>query len=280
MRLPLLAALFAAIGLATAAAPPPAPKKEIPNAKKGESTEAKEPAPGENLVPNGDFEEGDISPKGWQSVDNLCAYWVKDSDPKHGKVMKFDTDVYQREAYDWWVKLAKGASPLNAPKKTQPVGDKYDTIAGLDGAWFWSDYIPVKKGRAYWFTLDVKGPGIMTWLVGYKEKGGTAFGSEAKAFQEVLQEAKTGKPPDRGRNFESIIAKYVWRGQMQAGGSGEWKTYSRRNMPFRPTISAGRPNGVKYIRVLLYPFWPPGDYYVDNVKVVELPDDDPRVKGK
>jgi hypothetical protein len=242
-----------------------------------------EPKVGANLVPNGDFEEGDpaIGPKHWQKIDNLCWFWVKDPDPKRGMVMKFDTDVYQKEAYAWWVQIAKGASPLRAPRKTPTTGDKYDTIAGLDGAWFWSDYIPVKRGKSYWFTLDVKGPEIMTWLVGYPEKGSTDFGSEAKAFVEVLQEATTGKKPDRGRNFESIIAKYVWRGQLKAAGGGPdgWRTNSRREMPFRPTISAGRPNGVKYVRVLLYPYWPPGEYFVDNVKLVELADDDPRARS-
>jgi hypothetical protein len=33
---------------------------------------------------------------------------------------------------------------------------------------------------------------------------------------------------------------------------------------------------VKYVRVLLYPFWPPGEYFVDNVRLVEY---DPEVHG-
>jgi hypothetical protein len=31
---------------------------------------------------------------------------------------------------------------------------------------------------------------------------------------------------------------------------------------------------VKYVRVLVLPFWPPGEYYLDNVKLVEVPDPD------
>ena len=43
-----------------------------------------------------------------------------------------------------------------------------DTLAGNDGVWYWSDYIPVKKGKAYWLTVDAKGPGpIMLWLHGF-----------------------------------------------------------------------------------------------------------------
>src|SRR5689334_10838996 len=71
----------------------------------------------ENFVPNGDFEEGDATPAGWQTVDGLSSFWVKDEDPAHGKVIRLDTDVLQSQAYDWWVKIAKGAAAKDAPAK-------------------------------------------------------------------------------------------------------------------------------------------------------------------
>ncbi|HEY7315654.1 MAG TPA: hypothetical protein VH643_40370 [Gemmataceae bacterium] len=251
----LVFAATAALGLTVAAEP-----------EKPKATEEKKDT---NLVANGDFESGEITPTGWQTIDGLSTFWVKDDDPKHGKVIKFDTDVYQSQAYEWWVKIAKGTSPKDAPKKKPTTGDKYDTLAGLDGVWFWSDYIPVKQGQAYWLTLDVKGPGILVWLVGYPEKGSTAFGSENGAFQDALKEGLTKKPVEKKRGHDPFIHKYVWKGQMAAGGSNEWKTYSRRKLPFRPTVSADKPNGVKFVRVMIYPFWPPATYYVDNVKLVE-----------
>src|SRR4051794_26172606 len=70
-----------------------------------------------NLVPNGDFEEGKGTPTGWQAVDGLTTFWVKDPDPRHGKVIKFDTDVYQKQGYEWWVKIARGARAKDAPRK-------------------------------------------------------------------------------------------------------------------------------------------------------------------
>ncbi len=222
-----------------------------------------------NLVPNGDFEEGKDTPTGWQTIDGLSTFWVKDDDAEHGKVIKFDTDILQSQAYDWWVKLVKGAAPKDAPKKLQTKEPKYDTLAGNDGVWFWSDYIPVEEGKDYWLTVDVKGPGILVWLVGYPEKGSTAFGSENGAFQDVKKEGLTRKPVEKKRGHDPFIHKYVWKGQMAAGGANEWKTYSRREKPFRPTLSADRPNGVKFVRVMLYPFWPPATYYVDNVKLTE-----------
>jgi len=218
-----------------------------------------------NLLPNGEFESGDGSPADWQSIDGLSSFWVDDDDPQRGKVMKFDTDVLQSQAYKWWEQIVAGAKAVDAPPKLPTVEPKYDTLAGLDGVWFYSDYVPVERNKAYWLTLDVKGPEIMVWLIGYPEKPDTTFGADQGALQQFLQESKgTAEPQKRGRR--AFIHKYTWKGQMKAGGSNEWKTYSRREMPFEPTKNT--PN-VRYVRVLVYPYWPPGLYYVDSVKLVE-----------
>ena len=132
----------------------------------------------ENLVPNGDFDLGEITPKHWQTIDGLSTFWVADADPKRGRVLKFDTDVQQAQAYVWWKKISEGTSPLGAPKKLPTVEPKYDTLAGLDGVWFWSDAIPVEKGAEYWLTLDAKGAGMLVWLVGYPEQPDCSFAAE------------------------------------------------------------------------------------------------------
>ncbi len=222
-----------------------------------------------NLVPNGDFESGVVTPTGWQRTDGLSSFWVKDADPAHGKVLKFDTDVRQSQGYDWWTKIARGASSKDAPKKLPTVEPKYDTLAGNDGVWFWSDPFPLKKGKAYWLTVDAKGPGLLIWLVGYPTKPKTTFGADEPAFLEAMHERLTGKPVNRQRGHRVFIHSYIWKGQMAAGGSDSWKTYSRRAQPFRPT--AVTPN-VGYGRILLLPTWPPGTYYVDNVRLVEVKD--------
>jgi hypothetical protein len=267
--------LALALVAAVAMAQPPGKKGPKPPSKEEAQANAQPPKikPGaKNLIPNGDFEEGDLSPKGWQTIDGLSTFWVKDKDPARGKVLKFDTDILQSQAYEWWPKIALGkATAKNAPKKLPTVEPKYDTLAGNDGVWYWSDPVSIEKGKSYWLTLDVKGPPILVWLVGYPEKPSTAFGADNGAFQDVLKEFVTGKPVEKKRDFEPFIHKYVWKGQMAAGGADEWKTYSRRAKPFRPT--AVTPN-VKYVRVMIYPFWPPGEYYVDNVRLVEVEDND------
>lgn len=228
---------------------------------------------GKNLLFNGDFEIGEATPRGWQTIDGLTTFYVQDEDPKRGKVIRVDTDVYQKQGYDWWTKIAQGASPKDAPPKTVTEGSKYDTLAGLDGIWFWSDPVEIKKGQAYWLTVDAKGPGggMLTWLVGYPQKPETSFGADAGAFQEAMKERVTGKPADRGRDFEPFLKKYVFRGQLSLAGSSadEWRTFQRREKPFRPTSVTP---DVKYVRVLLYAFWPPGIYHFDNVRLTEYDD--------
>ncbi len=236
------------------------------------AADSPKPDPGagkSNLIPNGDFETGDLTPEGWQSVDGLSSFYVTDDDPKHGKVVKFDSDVLQSQAYEWWTKIADGASPKDAPQKLPTVEPKYDTLAGLDGVWYWSDFIPVEPGKAYWLTIDVKGPGILTWLVGYPEKGSTAFGAEAGAFLEYRRNKKLPMPEFKGRNHTPTLHNYVWKGQLAAGGSDGWKTYSRREKPFRPTAATPK---VRFVRVLVFPFWPPATTSIDNVRLTEVPE--------
>ena len=225
-----------------------------------------------NMVPNGDFEEGKITPVHWQTTDGLSSFWVKDKDPNRGMVLKFDTDVRQSQGYDWWFKIAKGASPRDAPAKIPTVEPKYDTLAGLDGVWYWSDAIPIEKRKQYWLTLEAKGAGMLVWLVGYPEKPDVSFAADAGAVKQYFEKVK-GTAPANVRMRTAFIRKNTWKGQLKIGASKDWQTFSRRAKPFHPTKYTPT---VKYVRVLLYPFWPPGEYYVDNVRLVEY---DPEIHG-
>jgi hypothetical protein len=86
----------------------------------------------------------------------------------------------------------------------------------------------------------------------------------------VLREKVTGKPRPNKRGFDGIIHNYSWKGQLAVGASNEWKTFSRRKMPFRPTKRRPGFPAVHFVRVMVLPTWPPGEYYLDNVKLVEV----------
>jgi hypothetical protein len=250
----------------------------------GVSLPADEPQVGEadtatvNVLANGDFEDGGETPKSWQTIDGLSSFYVTDPDPKHNKVIKLDTDVGQVQAYDWWCEIARGASPKKAPAKRPASGNKSDTLAGTDGAWFWSDPFPITKGKSYRLTIDVKGPEMLAWLVGYAEKPDTSFGADEPTFQEHLKAKQAGKPAPTGRNRDAFQLQHAYRGQMKAGGDAkEWKTYTRDVRPFRPTVVTPT---VKWGRILLLPTKPAGEYYIDNVKVIEMSEMDTEKDGK
>src|SRR5262249_8830119 len=137
---------------------------------------------------------------------------------------------------------------------------------------YWSDFIPVQKGKAYWLTIDVKGePDVMAWLVGYEKKESTSFGADAGAFQEYRKEKTTGKPKENKRLFEGFINKYTWRGQLNNRYAKKlpngWRQMTRNKLPFRPTKFTPK---VKFVRVLILPSWPPGVCYIDNVRLTEV----------
>jgi hypothetical protein len=219
-----------------------------------------------NLVVNGDFEQGEATPTGWQAVDGLSSFWVDDPDGQRGKVLKLDTDVLQSQAYEWWAQVREGAAAAAAPSKLPTIEPKYDTLAGLDGVWFWSDAIPVEKGKQYWLTVDVKGPGMKVLMRGYPQQPDLAFGADEGAFIGYLQKQAGTFKNERGR--KAFIKKYNWDSWMKAGGGDGWQTYARREKPFSPTKNT--PN-VRYLRIMLYPYWPPGVYYIDNVRLTEYP---------
>jgi hypothetical protein len=237
-------------------APPPAESSDDPHRF----------ALGENLLANGDFEQGEGSqPLAWQTVDGLSSFWVEDADPDHGKVMKLDTDVLQTQAYQWWERLLAGSTAEEAPLKALTVEPKYDTLAGLDGVWFWSDPVPVERGKQYWLTVDVKGPGMKVFMRGYPKEPDLAFGADEGALQGYLLKQRGEFRNERGRRL--FRHQYVWDSWFPAGGDTQnWRTYSRREKPFSPTKNT--PN-VKYVRVMLYPYWPPAVYHIDNVRLTE-----------
>ena len=267
----LLSALFSVLAGLLAFAPaqrpenPPPPHKEA-----GNQTDRVVPASLVNLVPNGDFEKGSSSPDHWQQVDGLTTFWVDHPDRQRGKVIRFDTDVLQSQAYDWWVKLAQGAKASDAPGKLPTAEPKSNTLAGLEGVWFWSDFIPIEAGKSYWLTLDVQGtPDVMAWLVGYEKKGSTAFGADAVAFQEYLRDRTSKSRPEK-RDPELLLRAFRYRGLLDGRHArpleNGWRRWQRERLPFSPTAKTPK---VRYVRILVLPSWPPGICYLDNVQLTE-----------
>lgn len=210
-----------------------------------------------NLVRNGGFESGDKCPDGWliryarvdlsnltdiRALDNLTLFWEAKAGPT-GKCIRMDTDVIQKEVHRRMEALI--ADP-DAPRwtKTPTRPPKYDTAAGLEGVMFYSDPIPVEKGKFYRMLVDAmaRTKGVPMMFVRGYGMAKTAKGKQVK---------------------KKLYDTYV---SCRFTTQGRWQHFEQN---FCPT---DRTPAVTEIRVMLYAYWPPGLYYWDNVAIAEVPE--------
>jgi hypothetical protein len=106
---------------------------------------------------------------------------------------------------------------------------------------------------------------------GYVDKPPLSFADECPSVQEQFRIAR-GEPlqDEKGRPIKYRL-RYLYTTKFTAGGSDQWKTYTH----IKPRNPTGRDitEDVKYIRICIYPYWPPAEYWFDNVRVVEVPPD-------
>jgi hypothetical protein len=194
-----------------------------------------------NLLVNGDFEQGDKNPVGWEPVDGLSSFWVSAPD-RDGKCIKFDTDVNWEQWKAWRKKFTLGTDEA-PPAPIRGTGPKYDTVGAFHGAALYTaDFIPVKKGQTYRISYDFRG-----------RMAGDLF------FAKVFVKGYAQYPDERREVYRAYKSCRV-----KADGR-EWEHFTRA---FNPTAAAP---DVQWIKVELYCYWPPGVYYFDNVHLCEEP---------
>lgn len=258
------------------ASPLHAADKVTPPPLVADTTRGQPPAGAINLLPTGDFEAADESgesPKGWQVVDGLVWQWVTDTDvPERGKILRINTDVNQSQAYQWWAKRYVHNAPLaDAPAREATKPPRYDTIGGIDGGFYWSAFFPIQKGKAYKLYIDAKGPPSKVFLRGYVKELTVSFADENPAAQAVLRKARNEPETDANGRPVRYRLRYKYTTWFAVGGSDKWETYTHIK-PRHPT-SREITEDVRYLRVMIYPYWPAGVYDYDNVRVVEVEPD-------
>lgn len=200
---------------------------------------------GRNLVKGGDFERGDRkSPAGWQRPDGLTSFWVK-ADRKHGRSIRIDTDVlnsqFRAREDEMQKALEEKREPAPPPTKKPTRPPKYDTVAGNDGVHFVSDRIPIDPAKHYRLEVDARVEGKAApkvWIKGYA----------------------------RIRSRGGVRDRIVWKKALDCvGADREWSTFTT---VFPRTTRI--PARVEYVRIQLYPYWPPAVYWFDNVRLTEI----------
>ncbi len=211
---------------------------------------------GRMLSKNPGFEEGEgETPTGWERIDGLTAFWLDDpTGAGRGKVIKMDTRMVQTQADEWWAKWRAGAPASKAPKPIFAKPPAYDSVGGLHGAHYYSDYFEIVPGKRYRVLADFKGKTTDFFFAKVFVKG---YGMVPPTVRE--------REPQR---------REIWRTYLACRNfENTWKHYSETfTIPERGVrMSNVATVHVKWIRIIPYAYWPPGTFYWDNVKVVEEP---------
>jgi len=190
---------------------------------------------GENLLPNGNFDEGEGNATNWEKPDGLTSFWA--SEEGRGRVLKMDTRVSNDQVLEWKNKR-KIDSTLKPPEPIFPK-EPLQTVANetVEGVALDSIMMTVKRGQNYKLSVDYKGKlSPIIWIKGFR------------------------KHPRKDFYTNSYQTRLVPEG----GTENEWKTYS---IGFNPTERS--PETIK-MKVRIHPYWPPAVYYFDNVRVEEI----------
>jgi hypothetical protein len=220
--------------------------------------------PAELRVLNGDFEAELIleggrkgSPTGWDRVDGLTTFWVEDPFPGPdgrvpGRVIKMDSDVLESE---WLKRRQEIAEDPDSKPWTKTLVDpkqQYATVGATYGVSYYSAPIQIRKGQAYRLSLDFracaqKGGQSKVWVRGYGRLE-TGDGKEWRRIYDSLHTLRTDDP--------------------------KWHRYTNVFHPTKNTPSVQR------VRVMLYSYWPRGEYRWDNVGIVPITDEEYRKARK
>jgi len=201
-----------------------------------------------NLVRNSGFEEGARYPANWTRPDDLASFWVAD-DIRGGKCLKTYTRIHIND-YDKRVEQMKLENPPPPDPPRVVKGPGYDTVGGLDGVTIWSDYIDCKPGMRYTLNADVR-----------------SEGGKPKIFVKGYSELPT-EIDDNGKAKTVLIRRVTFKTYIDCDGGKDWKTST---ITFCPTHER---SDVKWMRIMIFAYWPPQNYWFDNIKLFEAGLDD------
>jgi len=223
---------------------------------------------------NGTFDAGKL---GWEEPDRVGTFLVK-GPAGRGTILRVRTDLARDPWYEWRRKWRLGLANLNTPPNV-PRDTSYSCVGGLEGVHYRSDYIKAIPGWRYWLVADVISlGGSMIFIKGFIDwtNPDDVDGLPERSLVERKLTAQSFANLPEARRREIIIAdakahperyrREVYRWYLNCGGSGDWKHVAA---PFPPR--GGLMDRVQWFRIEIYSFWPPGEYFYDNVFVYKMP---------
>lgn len=185
---------------------------------------------GENLLPNGSFDEGGKEALHWEKTDNLTSFWRNDG--QRGRILELDTRPDRKQVLAYW-KERKRNPDVSAPKAVIPE-EPLKSIGSNEGTALDSMLLDVKPGQDYKLSVDYRGAGTpFVWIKGFM----------------IHPKRKT------------LTDCYQTRLAPPGGAADRWRSCS---ITFRPTLQTVK------MKVRIYAYWPAGVYWFDNVRLEEI----------
>lgn len=229
-----------------------------------ESAEALTLPGGPNLLANGSFEDGRYWPHPWDPCDKLGTVWA-DGGTDGRKCIRLDTNILESQWLPWNEQVLgiarkmdeagavgtqeSATDPIpNPPERLPTKPPYYDTVGGLHGIHYRSEFIWVEPGAIYRISIDARNSG----------KGDPKL--FVKGFFDQTRQAEQG---------EVVLKRNAWRSEMTLIGCSEsWKRYARVMHPARSKSTLNdKPIQPEWLRVEIYAYWPVGTYEFDNVRL-------------
>lgn len=210
-----------------------------------------------NLLPNGSFEKGRYWPAGWEPIDRLGTFWVRGGTDGR-RCMRLFTNLMDTQWSQWNKKVRRvieqtskktGGTPQQLPSNPLPKPPKrketsppyYDTVAGLHGIHYRSARVAVKPGAIYRISIDARTD------AGNSEP--ILFVKSFFEFQGIMRNA--GRAP-----LHLYDCNKKWKRYARVFHPAEWTT-TVKGKAVRP----------QKLEVQIYAYWPPGNYYFDNLQL-------------
>ncbi len=226
---------------------------------------------------NGTFDEG--GHRGWQLPDNVASFLEK-GPAGRGRVLRVRTDLARWPYINYIRAIRMGrADPANPPKIATETG--YSCLGGMEGVHFKSDWIQATPGRRYWLMADFDRPGAKVFLKGFQrtahaldglpESALARLGMTPGQFAALPQAARKKLIAQAAKREPKLFLRECYRWYLNC--RGEKGTWNHLAAPVPPR--GGLPDGVEWLQIQVYCYWPAGTYRFDNVHLYK----DPRQKA-
>ena len=232
---------------------------------------------GKPLNVNGNFDGA--AHAGWQHPDNVASFIEADAGGR-GNILRVRTDLDRWPYINYVRDIRMGrADPAHPPKIATKTG--FSCLGGMEGVHFKSDWIKAAPGQRYWLMADFDRPGAKVFLKGFQTTPHALDGMPESALARLnMTPEQFAKLPDaRRKQLIAAAAKrepklflrecYRWYLNCR-GQKGKWNHLAA---PVPPR--GGLPEGVEWLQIQVYCYWPAGTYRWDNVYLYK----DPRQKA-